>query len=1245
MNKTAAKPSRKTLGRASFSGAVAAFVGYAAAAIAGPPTVNISQVPMTVAIPAHPQIMLALANSQSMDGTLSGAIMTGAGSLGAAYASLNTSSSPANFSYTVGAGFTPPLNLGTVVCLPPGPCASVTAATPAGTAAIAPYTVNSSGTLYDNSPSRLNVAKASISAVLSSYIDSADFGLMDYSTAGLAAYETWVYQMSQVGGFVFTATPGANEYISNPCYGVNILPPLANVVQTDCQALSAFYPTQNIVAQPYVIVGASSDDPSINDVLYAPAGYAGGVCVVYGGPSPSSPFPPSPPGFTLAQYEAGSVTETYSHEVNGCATETGPTNAGYVPYSPQVMYEARGFGFYTTSESAATNWTPTVAMTSSGATPTAASVATAIAKFTPYLAPETNSTGTTEIKAQATQSPIASLIASAANYFSGSNPASTNGCVPGRYIVLITDGLPTMDLAGHSWPPLGSTAGSAPPNGYGINPTYNPYPVYATGSPTEFNANGSLNFTNDQAMTDVISKLANAYNNGAGIKTYIIGVGAGVDPTANPTAAATLTAMAIAGGTGSYFPASSPQQVSSDLDLIITAILAATQSTASAAVNSTGLNTNSVVYQSQFDTSDLFQDWTGNLFAYPVNANGSVNMTPIWSAQTQLDSQVFSQGQASRIIATWDPVAGAGTPFEWSIGTPTTGIATSTTLGQQLETFTPDTSGSDVLKFLRGSNAQEVRYGGQFRNRTHKLGDIVDSSPLYVGAPSAQNDTPSYVAFANANAARPPVIYVGANDGMLHAFDAATGNERFAYIPHGGYANLVKLASPYYNAQHQFYVNGSPQASDVQFANSTWHTVLVGAQAQGGASVYALDVTNPAAITAENVLATDVLWDFTDSDMGLGFSTPAITDTAAGWMVFVGNGYNNPNQKPVLYALNPQTGAIVRKIDLCATLVTNVCNMALSNGLSTVVAVNSSGQVSGFANVVYAGDLEGDLWRINVSNANPTLWTVTVLLQARDPVNGNPQPISTSPAATLNPNYPSVLGTMVYVATGQLLGVPDLTTTQVQTVYGVYDPQTGFTPPLTRGTVPTTPVGNFTSTTGFVDQTLSIPTSNNQVVVDTTNKVTIPTNNGWYADLTQITGERAVTDLRLESGGALVFTTYQPNFNFTYCTESGSSYLYVLNYATGGSFVSPQFDITGDGVINSADMVSVPNPAAPGTNMLVAPVGMSLGDVFAAAPTIRTANFTTASAVKLITESSGAIKSVVEKGSSKSRTAWWEIRQ
>jgi type IV pilus assembly protein PilY1 len=1161
-----------------------------ASALATAPTVAISQVPMTVQIPAHPQILLAVGNSESMDGTLSGAILTGAGDVGTAYSALYNSSSPLNF--TIPTGFTPPLN--------------------AGSSGVAPYTVTVGAIQYDNSASRLNVAKAGITSILDNYIADADFALMDYQTSGLYSWMTWVYQMSPALGFQFTniATPPlGDELIANPCYGVNITPPYANNVSKDCAYLNITYLSQNITAQQYMVVSASSDDTAVNDVLYAPAGYIDPVCIVYSGPHPVNPYPPN---YSLWNYETNVVQEDYYAEVNSCATATGPTNAGYVPYSPQVMYEQRGFGYYTSSETP-NSGQMLVTMTSAGQTPTPTTVATAIAKFTPYLAPETNSTGTTEMKAAATQSPIAGLLAGSYNYFK-TNPTTSNGCAASRYVVLVTDGLPTLDLSNHAWPPLGSTAAA----GYGVTASFNPSPL------------NTLIATNDQALTDVMTELAALQS--IGVNTYIIGVGAGVDPAVNMTAYQTLNAMAAAGGTSAYFPANSPGAVTADLQIIITKILAATQSVASAAVNSTGLNTNSVVYQSQFTTSDLYQDWTGNLYAFPVNpTNGAVNTSPsaaLWSAQTQLDGQTWNLG---RIIATWDPVANHATPFQWNTGTPTSGIASSTVLGQDLETFTPDTNGQDVLQFLRGSNAQEVRNGGQFRNRTHKLGDIVSSDPLYIGAPSSNNQTASYVAFAQTNASRAPMIYVGADDGMLHAFSATTGNEMFAYIPSGVYANLTMLVNPYYNAVHHFYVNGSPQASDVQFSDNSWHTLLVGTEAQGGGSMYGIDVTNPAAITTESQLSNEVLWDFTDPDMGLGFSTPALTNTADGWQVFVGNGYNSRYQKPFLYAVNPQTGATTIKIDLCAAVPT-ACNLSLSNGLSTVIAVNSSGQLTQASNLVYAGDLQGNLWRVNISNPNPALWTVTVMFQARDS-SSHIQPITTSPAATLNPRYPAVLGTMVFFVTGQLLGTPDLASTQVQTIYGIFDPATGYSSPLLR------------TSAAMEDEVLSYAYSNANAVVLSGSALTIPSQEGWYVDLNlpacpsctpaqmAHTGERGVTDPRMENGGALVLTTYQPNSNV--CTVGGYSYLYVLDFA-GGNFPSVQFDLNGDGVLNSSDT------ATSHTGATQIPVSMSLGAVFTAAPTIRTYGH---GDIKLITRSDGTIQPVVEQGAAKTRTAWWEVHQ
>ncbi len=219
------KSIHRRIGRALMSsGLVAAWsCGWAPPVLAATaaPTVPISQTPMTVTIPAHPQIIIAVGNSQSVDGDLSGAIMTGSG-LGGPYAGLNASSSPLN--YTIPAGFTPPVN--------------------PGSAGTAPYTVNAGPYLVDNSASRLNVAKGGITEVLSTYIADADFALMDFNTWGVNEYTTWVYQMSQPGGFTFTSllgptVAGVTEYVPNPCYQTN--PAASDPVTNDCNQLNTFF--------------------------------------------------------------------------------------------------------------------------------------------------------------------------------------------------------------------------------------------------------------------------------------------------------------------------------------------------------------------------------------------------------------------------------------------------------------------------------------------------------------------------------------------------------------------------------------------------------------------------------------------------------------------------------------------------------------------------------------------------------------------------------------------------------------------------------------------------------------------------------------------------------------------------------------------------------------------------------------------------------------------------------------------
>lgn len=1129
--------------------------------IAATPSLLISTIPLQLATPSHPQVLIAIGNSESMDGTLSGAIMLGSGTLASSLSTLQNSSSPVN--YTVPTGFSPP----------------VQAADGTGHA---PYTVNQSGTLVDNGASRLNVAKAGITAILDSYMQNTDFALIDYSTSGTGLYTTWVYYMSPQGtAFAFTNTQAAgSRYVNNPCYGYLSA---STTVKSNCTSLATLYGSSTLSTNLYLQIGASSDDPSINDILYA--GGQPGVFVSYNGPSPATPYPPN---FSLANYNSNNVLITYTTtkpSIGGFAT--GPTNAGYVPYSTQVLYAERGFGYG--GNQSATTGNVIVPMTSAGTNPTATTITTAINTFLPYLKPETNKTSTTEIKAVAGQSPIAGLLTTAKSYLSG---LPSIGCKPQLYVVLISDGLPTQDLAGRAWPPLGSAAAT----GYGVTAT--------------FNADGSLNTTNDQALTDTITALTNL--NTAGIKTYIVGLGAGVDPSVNPQAASTLTAMAIAGGTINYYPASSPTDLVNDLNTILIAVQNGSLSTSAAAISSTNLQIGTVEYQASFTSSDkIYQDWTGNLIEIPLDpVTGFPTGAATWSAQALLDAQT------SRLIATWDPLlnsgAGGGIPFEWA----------SLNTTQQAQLQPSDLLGSSRLSYLRGVTSLEKHNGGTFRNRTHILGDIVDSKPDYVGVPSSAYSTvsASYVTFAQTYANRQAMLYAGANDGMLHAFNASTGVEKFAFVPNGVFPNLYNLSAPLYNQSHLFFVDGSPQAGDVQFSDTSWHTLLVGGENAGGKSIYALDITNPTSINTETDLASAALWEYTEADMGLSYSQPQIglintSSSTMGFAVFFGNGYNSPNNKAVLYAVNPQNGQLIRKIDLCAA-VPSACNAALPEGLSSVAL----GQIDGIQGqpitTVYAGDLQGNLWAIDVGSTNPTGWQARLLFQARDAV-GAIQPITTAPLVTLNPSYPRFQGLFVMFGTGQLLTASDLSSTQKQSIYGIWDK------PYSSIAI---------NRTNLQSQTLNlIPAATSglpeDILTDTTNAIAWMSTFGWYADLVT-GGQRIITDPQLLNGSFITSINAPP---VTTCGTPSSMFLDIY-YQTGGAYPNVQLDVNGSGTLTVSDQYLGQNP-----------VGIGLVTGYASSPASVGLNKNN-NMVQIITMSGGQQISVINQNNNTRQTGWWQIQ-
>lgn len=1127
------------------------------------PSLSISQFPLELAIPTHPQVLFAIGNSESMDGTLSGAIMVGSGSLGSTLSTLQNSSSPLN--YVVPSGFTPPMQ----------------AADGSGQA---PYTVSQSGTLYDNGPSRLNVAKAGVQAILNAYMQNTDFALEVYNTSGTTLYTTWVYYMSPTGSnFSFTNTPvSGNTYVTNPCYNY---PSASSAVLSNCTSMASLFGSSTLSSNQYMQISATSDDPTINDILYASGLQS--IFTSYNGPSPSTPYPPN---FSLSNYNSGSILIRYSNTSPSVGSfATGPTNAGFVPYSKQVMYSKRGFG-YGGSQSSSSGKVA-VAMTSAGTNPTTSSITTAINAFVPYLKPETNSASTTEIKAVAGQSPLAGLLTTAKTYLSG---LPKTACGPKQYVVLISDGLPTQDLSGKFWPPLGSAAAS----GYGVTAT--------------FNSDGSLNTTNDTALTNTITALQNL--TAAGIKTFVIGLGAGVDPSVNAQAAATLTAMAVAGNTINYYPASSPAALVTDLNSILVSLQNESFSTTAAALSSTRLQAGAVEYQTSFNGNDSpYQDWTGNITETSLSiTTGAPTGSTLWSAQSLLDAQ------SSRLIATWDATAnggtGAGIPFLWANLNAT----------QQAQLQPSDALGSSRLLYLRGNTSLEKRNGGTFRNRSHILGDIVNSRPAYVGPPSNTGllfSSTSYATFFLANASRQAMLFAGANDGMLHAFNASTGAEVFAFIPNGVFSNLYNLTSTLYNQNHLFFVDGSPTSGDVQFADGSWHTILVGGEGGGGKTIYALDVTNPTTFTTENSIANSALWEFTDADLGLTYSQPQIGQinasgsTTLNFAVFFGNGYNSANNKAILYAVNPQTGALLAKLDLCAA-VAGACSSTAAEGLSTVALAQSDGLQSQPVTQVYAGDLQGNLWAVDVSDPNPANWVIRLLFQARDST-GNAQPITTQPLVTLNPSYPRLPGLFVMFGTGQLLTQSDLTSTQTQSIYGVWDRPTPVTT-LHRANLQAQTLTLVTAAASGLPQ---------DILTATSLSVSWGTNYGWYADF-PTPGQRIITTPLLVNGSFIATLNTPPS---TSC-GTASSMILDVNYKTGGAFSTPQLDIDSSGTITSSDKYQNKNP-----------VGMGLLPGYASAPVnvgVNSSNYAT----QLITMSSGQQVSIINTNNSTRQSAWWQIQ-
>ena len=651
-------------------------------------------------------------------------------------------------------------------------------------------------------------------------------------------------------------------------------------------------------------------------------------------------------------------------------------------------------------------------------------------------------------------------------------------------------------------------------------------------------------------------------------------------------------------GRGEFLSAYTPDALRTALNSTKTSVSGRSGSAAAVAVNSRSLSTSTRLYQARFESSE----WSGDLRALTIDTSGTVG-SEVWSAKEQLKSQNWNTG---RVIYTRNATTGTGITFRWNT-TNLSAIQQSDLSANVPTGWTTDNWGTARLNWLRGDSSNEGTGSTNFRKRTDgfKLGDIVNSTPIFVGAPPylADIDSGTHTTFRTNYTTRTEMIYVGANDGMLHGFDASTGQEKIAYLPSMVFSssgNLNKLTSASY--VHQYYVDGSPTVGDAYstFAYNCasvacWRTVLVSGLGGGGKGVFALDVTDPdGEVTATSGLAfTDsntnagniVLWEFTDSatpdDMGHVFGQPTIARVrtganTTGWVAIFGNGYNSTNGDPVLYVVNIKDGTLLKKITLKSDS---------DNGLSTPAVVDSDGDYT--ADYVFAGDLKGNLWKIALTNTNTANWNSSYssgsppaaapLFIAKD-ANNNDQPITVKPEVG---SHPSEDGFMVYFGTGRYIANGDNTaaSSPVQTFYGIWDKNdySGSGTPVARGnlayqTISTATAGS-TTVRQVTDYTITWGTSGS-CTCDTTAK-TCGTCRGWRDDLLTASsaslGEKQVSNPVLLGGSCprVIFTTLIPSSDV--CGYGGSSWLMELDPTNGGTVCQDVFDITGDGTANSSD--------------------------------------------------------------------------
>ena len=604
----------------------------------------------------------------------------------------------------------------------------------------------------------------------------------------------------------------------------------------------------------------------------------------------------------------------------------------------------------------------------------------------------------------------------------------------------------------------------------------------------------------------------------AGVETYVIGFALpfGTDP-------ASLDVVAAAGGTANAYNASDTASLQEAFKKIFDDIFRKTSAFGAVSQNSTAINDGSRVFQGRFDSTD----WSGEIEALKPLGDGT--LVSKWSTN---DAGRFAV-PALRKVFTLKPGTG-GVEFKLLADLSVTqqdDLRASACGGALAD---PDTCAQARIDWMRGDKTHEEA-GGPLRKRARVLGDIISSSPYYV------RDTET--------------LYIGSNDGMLHAFAADTGNELFAYAPNALMPRLHKLTSPTYS--HEYFVDGEIAVS-ARSETPGSRNILVGTLGRGGKALYALDVTDPTHFDA-----ADVLWEYTEADLGIALGKPLIARLNNGKMaVLVGNGYNSSSERAVLYAIDLETGALIRKIDTLAG------SAGDTNGLTTPRGWDDD--ANGTLDVVYAGDRLGNVWKFDLSSSNSASWgsafssagVPAPFFVARD-AGGKRQPITGGMSIGVNPRRgdPNFGKLFVFFGTGQYILSDDITDKSVQTWYGLID--TGTSIPDRTVLMPRT------ITTESTIGGSAVRAFSTALAGDMAGK------RGWYIDLeppSGANGERITSDAKF-LGSVLLVTSIVPSTDM--CKPGGDGFLNAVDPFSGGALSTVFFDANRDQAFTDADALMV----------------------------------------------------------------------